>query len=393
MLLAVSLGTVLAPLNSTMIAVAIPEIADDFDVPLSSVGWLVTAYLIVVAAFQPVAGRLGDRFGRRRLFLIGLAGFGAASVGAALAPSLAVLIALRVVQAFAGALSFPNGAAIVRFAVPPERRAAAFGVVWGVATAAAAIGPTLGGLIVEGSGWQAMFYASAPIAVAALVLGARALPRTEQLVGRRTGATSTADLFRIRSFTAATAGIALSNLAMYTTLLAVPIFLIDDRAWSVAAAGLALTVFSAPAAVLSPVGGRLADRRGRRFPAVLGLSISTAALLPLALGVDSSPALLACLGLAGVGFGLSVVALQTAAIEAAPPQSSGAAAGIFSTSRYVGGIVGSLVIGVTLESTVGGVTGFQTVAAVIVAAALLAVVASLELRGPKGSPEPADVGV
>lgn len=393
MLVAVALGAVLAPLNSTMIAVAIPEIAGDFDASISSVGWLVTAYLIVIGAFQPVAGRLGDRYGRRRLFLLGLVGFAAASLGAALAPNLAVLIAFRVVQAIAGGLSFPNGAALVRFAVPPERRAASFGVVWGVASAAAAIGPTLGGLIVEGSGWRAMFYASVPVAVAATVLGLRTLPRSEVLTGSEVAATSTIGLLRNRGFSAATAGIALSNLAMYTTLLAVPIVLIDDRAWSVAAAGLGLTVLSAPSAVLSPVGGRLADRYGRRHPAVLGLSISTVALLPLALGVESPASLLACLGFAGVGFGLAFVALQTAAIESAPVQSAGAAAGLFSTSRYVGGIVGSLVLGLALESAPGEVTGFQVVAAVIVVSSLLSVVAALGLRGRRGVPELADVSV
>ena len=208
--------------------------------------------------------------------------------------------------------------------------------------------------------------------------------------GEQAGATSTAGLFRIRGFTAATAGIALSNLAMYTTLLAVPIFLIDDRSWSAATAGLALAALSAPAAVLSLVGGRIADRHGRRLPAVVGLSISTAALLPLALGVDSPPALIACLGLAGVGFGLAFVALQTAAIEAAPLRSSGAAAGLFSTSRYVGGIVGSLVLGAVLESSAVGVTGFQTVAVVIVAASLLSTLTALGIGERKSVPGPVD---
>jgi DHA2 family methylenomycin A resistance protein-like MFS transporter len=379
-LVAVALGTILAPLNSTMIAVAVPEIASDLDQSTAAVSWLVVSYLIVVGALQPVAGRLGDRFGRRRLFLIGLAGFGLASLGAALAPNLAVLICFRVLQALAGALSFPNGAAIVRFAVPAERRGAAFGAVWAAAGGAAAVGPTLGGVIVALAGWRAMFYTSVPIAIAAIGLAVATFPRQEPLAPAAAGLRHLAGMFGSRVFACANAGIALSNLAMYTTLLAVPLLLIDGRRWSAAEAGLALTALSAPSALLSPVGGRLADRSGRRLPVVLGLTLATAGLLPLALGVDGPAPLVVCLAVAGVGFGLAFASLQTAAIEAVPPASAGSAAGLFSTSRYVGGIAGAIALGAIVHSTAGEVTGFQAIAAVIVASALLSAVAGLGLR-------------
>lgn len=378
-LVAVALGTILAPLNSTMIAIALPAIADDFDASLASAGWLVAGYLIVIALLTPFAGRLGDRFGHRRLFVLGLAAFGATSLGAALAPSLEVAIAFRALQAFAGAMSFPNGAALVRFSVPARRRAVAYGLVWGVASAAAAIGPTLGGVIVDGAGWRAMFYTSVVIAVAAIALGLRVLPGARREEEAEAAPLAFRGLLRIPAFTSATAGIALSNLAMYTTLLAVPVLLVDGRDWSESAAGLGLTVLSAPAAVLSPFGGRIADRRGRRFPVLVGLAVATAGLLAPALGADASPVVLACLGVAGIGFGLAFAPLQTAAIEAAPPRSSGAAAGLFSTSRYLGGIAGSLVLGAVLESPSGEVTGFQTVAVVVAVASVLSVIAALGL--------------
>jgi MFS family permease len=114
----VALGTMLAPLNSTMIAVALPGVMDDFGVGLASAGWLVTAYLIVMASLQPVAGKIGDRAGRRRLVLGGLTFFGLASLGAAIAPNLWLLLGSRVLQAVAGALIVPNGVTLVREVVP-----------------------------------------------------------------------------------------------------------------------------------------------------------------------------------------------------------------------------------------------------------------------------------
>src|SRR5688572_33232857 len=107
-MVAVTLAACLAPLNSTMLIVALPHVVDDYGTSFSNAGWLVTGYLIAVAALQTPAGKLGDRLGHRRLFLGGLVAFMAVSVGAATAPSLEVLIALRVGQRVAGAVGFPT---------------------------------------------------------------------------------------------------------------------------------------------------------------------------------------------------------------------------------------------------------------------------------------------
>ena len=444
-LLAVALGTILAPINSTMIAVALPSIMDEFDADVASAGWLVTAYLITLAALQPVTGKLGDRWGRRRLMLWGLAAFGLASLGAALAPSLPVLIVFRVLQAVAGAVTLPNGAALVREVVPAARRAHGFGLIGAAAGLAAAVGPTLGGLVIGAADWRAIFYVNVPIVVAALLLSERAIPRRDGqkrdqsfdllgavlvcgvLVGAAgllvegRGSASAAvialsgialaaatafllwhelrhddpvirpRLFRIRSFAAANAGVGLGNLAFYTTLLAAPILLVNRIGWSSVQVGLALTVLAAPSAILAPIGGRIADRIGRRAPAVFGHALATLGLLPLVFGADESAALLlACLGVAGVGFGLTMATLQTSAVEAVPPDEAGVAAGLFSTSRYLGSIVGSIVLAALLESTDTDVTGFQPLAVVIVVAAFLATLVSLGLRG-RTAPRPAQV--
>ncbi len=134
-LVTVALSALLAPLNSTMIAVALPQIVDDFDTTVGTAGWLVTSYLLALAVVQPVAGKLGDRHGRRGFVIGGLVVFGLASLGAALAPSLAFLIVFRVAQAVSGAVVFPNGAGLIRELVPAARRGGAFGIVGGVGRA------------------------------------------------------------------------------------------------------------------------------------------------------------------------------------------------------------------------------------------------------------------
>ncbi|HEU4979137.1 MAG TPA: MFS transporter, partial [Solirubrobacteraceae bacterium] len=174
-LVAVALGAMLMPLNSTMVAVALPDVGHSFHDGIAAVSWLVTSYLIAMAALQPVAGKLGDRLGRRPLVLGGLWAFGVASVIAPAAPSLAVLIALRVAQAAAGALVFPNAMALLRELLPEHRRAAGFGMFGAAIGIAAAAGPPIGGLLVGLFGWQGIFAVNVPMVAAALVLGRRAL--------------------------------------------------------------------------------------------------------------------------------------------------------------------------------------------------------------------------
>jgi MFS family permease len=150
----VALGTMLAPLNSTMIAVAIPSLLEDFDRSLAWGSWIVTSYLVAMAAVQPLGGALGDRYGRRRLFLIGLALFLVATVVAALSWRIEVLLVARTVQAISGAAAIPNGTALVRSLVPAERRGRAFGNVGSAIALAAGLGPPVGGILTAALGWR-----------------------------------------------------------------------------------------------------------------------------------------------------------------------------------------------------------------------------------------------
>jgi MFS family permease len=192
--------------------------------------------------------------------------------------------------------------------------------------------------------------------------------------------------FANRAFAAANAAVALSNLAMYSTLLTIPLVLARRDGWTEIKTGLVLTSLSAASAFLSPRGGRLADRIGRRTPAVFGLALFTLGLLPLALTAGEPPLLvmLGGLALAGAGLGLSSAAVQTAALEAVGMSRAGVAAGVYSTSRYLGSIVGSSVLaGLLGSSRTGGNFG-----AVFVMVAVAAVASALAVCGlPGGRPD------
>ena len=182
--LTVALGTMLAPLNSSMIAVAMPAVMDEFHVGLGSAGWLVTAYLIAMASLQPVAGKIGDSIGRCRLVMGGLMCFGIASLAAVVAPTLGVLIALRVLQGVAGALIVPNGAALIREVVPEARRGSRFGLIGAAVGLAAAAGPPFGSTLILVAGWRAVFYVNLVLVLPALAIGWHWLPRDKATVGR-----------------------------------------------------------------------------------------------------------------------------------------------------------------------------------------------------------------
>jgi MFS family permease len=376
----VALGVLLAPLNSTMIAVALPRIASSFHESTAVAGWLVTGYLIVLIAGQPVAGRFGDVLGRRKVMLGGLVAFLLASIGAALAPDFAVLIGFRLAQAAAVAIVFPNGFALLRNVVPAARRGRQFGAVGAVISSAAALGPVIGGGVIAADGWRAIFYVNVPLVAAALALTWRYVPPVDvrrdeheaaPLLGLR--------FFRRRPFRAAWGGSALSNLAYYSTLIAVPILLTRTRHWSSAEIGIALAALSAPSVLVAPVGGRLADRLGRRRPALVGNAMLTLAALPLVLEPTLAPAaLIVCLAGMGVSVGLSVPSLQTTAVEAVPREEAGSAAGLFATGRYAGSIVGTLTLA-SLLSGRHGAGGFYGVFGMISAAALLSAIAALGL--------------
>jgi MFS family permease len=164
-LLGVSSGAILVPLNSTMLAVALPGIGDEFGLGANTVSSLVTLYLGVVAVALPIGGSIGDRWGHRSAFLLGVIGFAIASAVAAVANSFELLEVSRVAQAASGALISTSSAALVRETAPDARRGEAFGLFDLLVSTSAAVGPFIGGLLVGAFGWRSMFVLAVPIGI------------------------------------------------------------------------------------------------------------------------------------------------------------------------------------------------------------------------------------
>jgi MFS family permease len=355
----IALASALVPLNSTMIAVALPEIASDFDISTRQASVLITLYLVAMLVGQPMSGRVCDAFGARRVAVIATTGFGIFSAAAMVASSFWLLVALRAMQAaFASAL-IPSVQAMLRELVPAVQRGRAFGVQGSVIGAGAGLGPVIGGLAMAAFGWRAIFGVNLPLVVAVLVVLHRRVP---MLPGASEDEAPVAPggsepLFN-RVFSAAFATQALSNVALYGLLLAVPIVL-DSRGWSAAGTGLCLSFLTIGMVVMGPYGGRLGDRLGRRRPVVLGLTVGLVAVAASAIGGDdvSSALLVGTLLLFGLGQGVANPSVMTAGIEAAPPKRVGSAAGVLSSSRYIGSIASTLVLaGVVTDDGDGLVT-------------------------------------
>ena len=169
---------------------------------------------------------------------------------------------------------------------------------------------------------------------------------------------------------------------MYTTLLTVPMLLAGLEGWTIGKTGLVLTTLTAASVVLAPLGGRLADRFGRRWPAVGGLTLGLLGALALALSGEEVvlPLLIVGLSLFGIGLGLASAGMQTTSVESVSPNEAGVGAGIYSTSRYLGSIVGSSLLAVFLVTNAEGVTGFGSVFTLVIVAAAISVIVSLGLH-------------
>ena len=268
----IALASALVPLNSTMIAVALPDIGSDFGISTRQASVLVTLYLVAMLVGQPLSGRVCDAFGARRLALVATTGFGVFSAAAMFAGSFWVLVALPGRPGRLRVGADPERAGHAPRARPGSERGRAFGVQGSVIGVGAGLGPVIGGLAVAAFGWRAIFGVNLPVVLAVLYV-------LQRRVGRGPAASAEADLPAAsdgveplfnRVFGAAFATQALSTLAQYALLLAIPIVL-DSRGWSAAGTGLCLSFLTVGMVVTGPYGGRLGDRLGRRRPVVLGL--------------------------------------------------------------------------------------------------------------------------
>src|SRR5256884_824203 len=188
-LAATVLGSAIAGIDATVVGIALPAIGRDFHADLATLQWVVTAYTLMLAGLLLVSGALGDRYGRRRVFLIGVVWFAVASVLCGIAPNATVLIAARALQGVGAALLTPGSLAILEASFVPEDRGKAIGAWSGLSGVGTAIGPFLGGWLVQAVSWRLIFVIHLPVAVLVLALALRHVPES-----RDPGATGRVDL-------------------------------------------------------------------------------------------------------------------------------------------------------------------------------------------------------
>ncbi len=177
-LVATVLGSGMAFLDATVVNIALPHIGDEFHAGAASLQWIVNGYTLSLASLILLGGSLGDRFGRRRVFVLGVAWFATASLLCGLAPNVDLLIAARVLQGVGGALLAPGSLAIIEASFHPDDRARAIGAWSGLGGAAGAIGPFLGGWLVQAATWRLVFLINVPVAALVILVALRGVPET-----------------------------------------------------------------------------------------------------------------------------------------------------------------------------------------------------------------------
>lgn len=399
-LAALGLSAMLIPLGSTMIAVALPDIGVEFNqAPGLLTQWLVNSYLLIGIAAQSPAGKLGDFWGYKNTLRLGQMIFGMGSLLAVLFPFFGMVVASRLLTALGGAFMVPTVIAVYRIVVPPEKRHRVFGYFGAMMGFAAALGPSLGGVLVHHFGWKSIFLMNLPpllfsiflswnffredlhekpqnrfsfdwpgtlfMAGGLLLLVTGLKGRAELLVpaalllwlfiwweGKTPHPMMNLNLFSRRSFSAGCALVALQNLGMYALLFQLPYLLKLLYQWGPEHSGPFMTSFMVSMMAASALGGRVAEKLGVKTTCVMGSLLSVAGMSSLSFltpGEDWRK-LIVGLILGGVGLGLANGPSQSAAMGSIEKNHSGIASGILSTSRYLGGVVGISILGLLFAS-------------------------------------------
>jgi len=443
-LAAVSFGLFMIMLDNTVVNVALPSIQRDLGADLSSLQWIVTGYALTFAALMLIGGKVADAYGRRLIFVVGIAVFTSASLWCGLAGSGDELIAARVLQGAGAALMNPATLSIIAATFPPHQRGTAIGIWAGVSALALAIGPLVGGLITEHLDWSWIFFVNIPVGILAIAasflfidesrdethvrldlpglatsaVGLFAL--TYALIEANTygwtsprilGAFAVAgaailsfilleryqrapmlplELFRNRTYAGANTVMLLVALAMFGVFFFLSLYMQNVLGYSAVQTGAAFLPMTILIILIAPVAGKTSDRFGSRGLMTAGMILIAVQLLYFSrLGVDSSfwnllPAFL----VGGVGMALTMTPSAAAATRSVPVDKAGVGAAVLNASRQVGGSLGIALIGAIMAIEAGGertpeafVDGLQT--ALLVAsgiAALGAVVAFTTVR-------------
>ncbi|MFE2041592.1 MFS transporter [Streptomyces sp. NPDC059477] len=400
-------------LDTTIVTIAIPEMAAGLGASLDDILWFANAYMLVFAALLLLSGRLGDRFGPQRTFTAGLAVFTVASAVCGMVDTPEQMIAARAVQGLGAAVMMPQTLALISAVFPAERRGAAFGVWSAVAGLATVAGPTVGGLLVSQLDWRWIFYINVPIGALALLGAVLLVPDV------RSGQSATLDLpgallstaglslivyaliegerydwgtiesflsiplvlvlgilllglfalhqrgrqdrrplvpfelFRIRKFTVSATLAALLLFCSIGVLLPLTLYLQSALGLSAAQAGLALAPGPLVSLFVAPVAGNAVGKVGGRIILVPGLMIFGAGIALMAIMADANSSAWAIVPgqiVFGIGMGLVFAPTSTLAMQEIPPRLIGVSSGMFTTFRQIGAVLGAAAVGALLQS-------------------------------------------
>jgi EmrB/QacA subfamily drug resistance transporter len=398
-------------MDVTIINVALPSIGRDFGAPVSGLQWTVDAYLLVIASLLMLSGSVGDRVGRRTIFQVGLAVFTLGSLACSLAPGLGWLIAFRALQAVGGSMLNPVAMAIITNTfTDPAERAKVIGLWGSVFGLSLAVGPVVGGALVDSVGWRGVFWVNIPVGIAAIALTARYVPESRASVRRRldpvgqllviialgtlsygiiegpdlgwgsapivacfaAAAAATAlvigwslrapepliDLrfFRSLPFSGAALTAVTGMCAMAGFLFLITLYLQEVRGYSALTAGLFLVPMALIMAGSAPACGRMVARHGTRWPLLIAAAGTIAGGVLLTFLTATSPAwyVLACCVVFGVGMGWVNPPVTNNAVAGMPRARAGTAAATASTGRQIGSSLGVAVTGSVLAAGLHG---------------------------------------
>ncbi|MEV0582264.1 DHA2 family efflux MFS transporter permease subunit [Nonomuraea sp. NPDC050310] len=407
-LLAVCLGVIMVMLDGTVMGIAAPVMGAELNATLSDMQWVTNGYLLALAVFLITAGKLGDIFGHKRVFLVGVAGFAVSSLAIALSSGVTALIIFRVLQGLFGALLQPAALALLRASFPKEKLGQAMGAWGAIIGLSSAAGPILGGLLVENVSWQSVFYINVPVGILALVMGIMIIkePRSEILGkidwlgvvllsgmmfslvwsiikapewgwgdGKTLGFIAATvvlaaafifwqskarepliplSLFRNASISIGTVLMMMVAFAMFGAMFFLGFFFQGVHGLTPLDAGLRMLPMSAGMIVASPLAAVLIGKLGPKITMAVGLLITAGSMFLMSqLSVDATfietglPFLLLAFGLSPVFVGATEIIVGNAPMELA-----GAAGGLQQSAMQVGGALGTAILGAVMSSTI-----------------------------------------
>ena len=415
-LLTVAIGVMMVALDGTIVAVANPAIQANLHASLAGIQWVTNAYLLALAVSLITIGKLGDRFGHKKVFLTGVTGFALSSAAIGLsgpvASSIGLVIAFRVLQGVFGAMLQPTALALLRATFPVEKLNGAIGVWGAVIGASTAAGPIVGGLLVQHVGWEACFYVNIPVGIAALVMSLLVLRETPAspaansldvpgiaalsgalflliwglikgssygwgsartlafLIGaavvgllfvlrerRAQQPLLPLRLFRSASLSAGTGLVVLLMFALFGAMFFMTFYLENVHGLDPVAAGVRLLPMTGMLIVGAPLSGLAISKIGPRLPIVTGMALAAVALFGLSrLGATSSPNdTIVWFLLLGLGLSPVMVGATDVIVGNAPVEMAGVAGGLQSTAMQVGGTLGTAVLGAVMAARIGSV--------------------------------------